>query len=125
MSSNDQPQDRFVEIDASPSTVIDIGGRLIYSKEFIEACLQSAYDNFGFRLFDQLRARNISFNYGSVNFDKITDARGIPAKLLRPGLPWIAGRVRVRLVAVVEFEPEDPELASSESPLDAFRKDAG
>ncbi|MFS8855726.1 hypothetical protein NW851_02350 [Synechococcus sp. H55.7] len=122
MSSNDQPQDRqdrFVEIDASPNTVVDIGGGLIYSKEFIWACLQSAYDNFGSRLFDKLRAKNIS---GSVNFYQITDARGIPAKLLRPSLPWVDGRVRVRLI--VEFEPEDPGSASDGSSLDDLRKDA-
>ena len=123
MSSNDQPQDRFVEIDASPSTVIDIGGRLIYSQEFINACLESAYDGFGFRLRGKLSARGIPVD--SVNLDKITDARGVPAKLLRPGLPWITGRVRVRLVAVVEFESEDSGSASSESPLDDLRKGVG
>jgi len=123
MSSNDQPQERFFEIDASPNTVIDLGGRLIYSQEFTKACLESAYDNFESRLCNKLRARNISVDYSSVN--KITDARGIPAKLLRPGLPWIAGRVRVRLVAVVEFEPEDPGSASNGSPLDDLRKDIG
>jgi len=123
VSSNDQPQDRFVEIDASPSTVIDIGGRLIYSQEFINACLESAYDSFGFRLSGKLSARRIPVD--SVNLDKITDARGIPAKLLRPGLPWITGRVRVRLVAVAEFEPESLGSASSESPLDDLRKGVG
>ncbi|MFS8859807.1 KGK domain-containing protein [Synechococcus sp. B60.1] len=119
MSSNDQPQDRFVEIDASPNTVIDIGGGLIYSKEFIWACLESAYNNFGSRLYDKLRAKNIP---GSVNFYQITDARGIPVKLLRPSLPWVDGRVRVRLI--VEFEPEDPGSASDGSSLDDLRKDA-
>ena len=122
MSSNDRPQDRFVEIDASPSTVIDIGGRLIYSQEFINACLESAYDDFGSRLSDKLRARKISVEYSSVNLYEITKARGIPAKLLRPSLPWVDGRVRVRLI--VEFEPEDPGSASDGSSLDDLRKDA-
>ncbi|MFS8867024.1 KGK domain-containing protein [Synechococcus sp. H65.1] len=117
MSSNDQPQDRFVEIDASPSTVIDIGGGLIYSKEFIGACLRSAYDNFGSRLSDKLKGTNVS-----GNFYHMTDARGIPVKLLRPGSPWIAGTVRVRLI--VEFEPEDPGSASDGFSLDDLRKDA-
>ena len=120
MSSNDQPQERFVEIDASSNTVIDLGGRLIYSQTFIESCVGTAYHNFASRLSDQLKMmRGVLVDISGA----ITDARGIPAKLLRPGLPWIAGRVRVRLV--VEFEPEDPGSASNGSPLDDLRKDAG
>lgn len=125
MSGEEQPQERFVQIDTFLNTVIDVGGRLIYSQEFTKACLESAYDDFGSRLYNKLRARNISVDYSSVNLGKITDARGVPAKLLRPGLPWVDGRVRVKLVAAVEFEPEDPGSASSESPLDPFREDTG
>jgi len=40
VSGEEQPQERFVQIDTFPNTVIDVGGRLIYSQEFTKACLK-------------------------------------------------------------------------------------
>jgi hypothetical protein len=70
VSGEEQPQERFVQIDTFPNTVIDVGGRLIYSQEFTKACLESAYDDFGSRLYNKLRARTF----------QLTIARSIWAK---------------------------------------------
>jgi hypothetical protein len=119
--SNDQPQERFVELDTSQNTVIDIGGRLIYSQEFARICSDVVRNSFIPSLCNKLSDREISVP--QVNLSEIINDEGTRAILLRPGSPWTRGRVRLRLV--VEFEAEQAELGTGGSPLDDIRGDVG
>jgi hypothetical protein len=117
--SNDQPQERFVELDTSQNTVIDIGGRLIYSQEFARICSDVVRNSFIPSLYNKLSDREISVP--QVNLSEIINAEGTRAILLRSDSPWTPGRVRLRLV--VEFEAEQAELGTGGSPLDDIRGD--
>jgi hypothetical protein len=119
VSSNDQSQECFVELDIFQNTVIDIEGRLIYSQEFAQVYSEIVYESIRSYLSSKLSEKGVSILWSNLN--GITNVKGIPAKLLRPGSPWIAGRVRMRLV--VEFEPEETGSGSSRSPLDDIRGD--
>ena len=121
MLSNDQPQERFVELDTSQNTVIDIGGRLIYLQEFAGTCSNVVRNSFIPSLYDELSKRGISVP--RVNLSETINAEGTRAILLRSGSPWTPGRVRLRLV--VEFESEQLELGTGGSPLDDIRGDVG
>jgi hypothetical protein len=119
--SNDQPQERFVELDTSQNTVIDIGGRLIYSQEFARICSDVVRNSFIPSLYNKLSDREISVP--QVNLSEIINDEGTRAILLRSGSPWTRGRVRLRLV--VEFEAEQAESKTGGSPLDDIRGDVG
>ena len=103
MLSNDQPQERFVGLDTSQNTVIDIGGRPIYLQEFARICSDVVCNSFIPSLYNKLSDREIS----------------VP----RPGSPWTRGRVRLRLV--VEFGAEQAESKTGGSPLDDIWGDVG
>jgi hypothetical protein len=94
VSSNDQSQECFVELDIFQNTVIDIGGRLIYSQEFAQVYSEIVYESIRSYLSSKLSEKGVSILWSNLNGitnvkGGITNVKGIPAKLLRPGSPWI------------------------------------
>lgn len=103
----------------------------VFKVEQLIKAVQAAFNSgdTGYYLHNNLTQRKVP-----INAQKFSDAcqeecnewwfnRGGECEVLRPGSQgWQKGKIRIRLKAILEFCPDEPENNQEESPLDDIRQ---